>query len=89
MKEGKVGTYRHLRLPTDYDKCLSNDYHLNMGQTRDISGLQWFDSRHISELKTSFNPFNIEINKTRVEIYYSGIIFKDIMLASGINLKQL
>ncbi|CAG2118655.1 unnamed protein product, partial [Medioppia subpectinata] len=29
IKGGKVGTYRHLKLPKDYDKCLSNDYYLN------------------------------------------------------------
>ncbi|CAG2107868.1 unnamed protein product [Medioppia subpectinata] len=36
IKGAKVGTYRHLKLPNDYDKCLSNDYYLNMRQTRRI-----------------------------------------------------
>ncbi|CAG2176516.1 unnamed protein product, partial [Oppiella nova] len=40
VKEGKVGTFRHLRLADNYDKTVSNEYYLNLGQTRGISGLQ-------------------------------------------------
>ncbi|CAG2174729.1 unnamed protein product, partial [Oppiella nova] len=42
IKDGKVGTYRHIKLPQNYDKTVSNEYFLNLGQTRDISALQWF-----------------------------------------------
>ncbi|CAG2113605.1 unnamed protein product, partial [Medioppia subpectinata] len=45
IKGGKVGTYRHLKLPNGYDKCLSNDYYLNLESNRDLVGLQWFDSQ--------------------------------------------
>ncbi|CAG2166966.1 unnamed protein product [Oppiella nova] len=34
INEGKVGTFRHLRLADTYDKTLSNEYYLNLGQTR-------------------------------------------------------
>ncbi|CAG2175521.1 unnamed protein product, partial [Oppiella nova] len=83
VKEGKVGTYRHLRLPTDYDKCLSNGYHLNLGQTRDLSGLQWFDSRKIPEIQEQFGLDNRKVNQKRVDIYYSGLTFRDVMLSTG------
>ncbi|CAG2106246.1 unnamed protein product [Medioppia subpectinata] len=44
IKGGKVGTYRHSKLPKDYDKCVSDNYYLNWGQTRDLSSLQWADT---------------------------------------------
>ncbi|CAG2100765.1 unnamed protein product [Medioppia subpectinata] len=83
IKGGKLGTYRHIKLPTDYDKCLSNDYHLNCGQIKDLSGLQWYDSRCIPEMTEQFNINNLSIGKTRVEIYCAGITFHDVMLATG------
>ncbi|CAG2181944.1 unnamed protein product, partial [Oppiella nova] len=83
VKEGKVGTYRHLRLPTDYDKCLSNKYYLNSGQSRDIAGLQWFCGNNIPVLKEMITPNNKIIHKTPVDVYYSGISFHDVMLATG------
>ncbi|CAG2110585.1 unnamed protein product, partial [Medioppia subpectinata] len=81
MKGEVVGTYRHLKLPNDYDKCLSNDYFLNMGQTRDISGLQWFDGRNVPLIKYDFG--NNKVDKTRVDIYCSGISSRDISITSG------
>ncbi|CAG2110142.1 unnamed protein product, partial [Medioppia subpectinata] len=34
IKGGELGTYRHFKLPADYDKIESNEYHLNFGQIR-------------------------------------------------------
>ena len=39
LKNGKLGTFRHLTLDKTYDKIESNDYFLNLGQSRDLSGL--------------------------------------------------
>jgi hypothetical protein len=83
VKEGKVGTYRHLRLPTDYDKCLSNDYYLNSSKMGDLGGLQWYDSRNIPRVKEMWGMTNNRETLTRVEIYCSGISFRDVMLATG------
>ncbi|CAG2108061.1 unnamed protein product, partial [Medioppia subpectinata] len=83
IKGGKLGTYRHFKLPADFDKCVSNDYYLNSGPTKDLAGLQWYDSRKIPEIKTSWSIANMEISKTRVEVYCSGISFHDVMVASG------
>ncbi|CAG2166260.1 unnamed protein product, partial [Oppiella nova] len=83
VKEGKVGTYRHLRLPTDYDKCLSNDYHLNSSKMGDLGGIKWYDSRNIHRVNEIWGINNQKLSMARVEIYYSGITFKDIMLATG------
>ena len=47
IKDGKLGTYRHLRLPKDYDKIVSNEYFLNLGQTKDLASLQWYDSEEL------------------------------------------
>ncbi|CAG2105122.1 unnamed protein product, partial [Medioppia subpectinata] len=83
IKGGKLGTYRHLKLPNDFDKCVSNNYYLNSGTTKDLAGIQWYDSRKLPEIKKYWNFNNEEISKTRVEIYCSGISFHDVMVASG------
>ncbi|CAG2106773.1 unnamed protein product, partial [Medioppia subpectinata] len=81
IKGGVVGTYRHLKLANDYDKCVSNDYYFNMGQTRGLSGLKWFDASKLSHSGCEFND-NCD-HKTRVDIYYAGVSFRDVMLATG------
>ncbi|CAG2108143.1 unnamed protein product, partial [Medioppia subpectinata] len=83
FKGGKLGTYRHIKLPNDFDKCVSNDYYLNSGTTKDLAGIQWYDSRKLPEIKKYWNFNNKEISKTRVEIYCSGISFHDVIVASG------
>ncbi|CAG2109810.1 unnamed protein product [Medioppia subpectinata] len=83
IKEGKVGTYRHFKVVADYDKCVSNDYYLNSGAKKDLTGIEWFDSRKIPEIKTFYTSDNKEVRKTRVEIYCAGISFHEVMLASG------
>ncbi|CAG2104159.1 unnamed protein product, partial [Medioppia subpectinata] len=83
IKEGKLGTYRHIKLPTDFDKCVSNEYYLNSGTTKDLAGLQWYDSRKLPEIKKSWNFDNKEIFKTQINIYCAGISFHDVMVASG------
>ncbi|CAG2102323.1 unnamed protein product, partial [Medioppia subpectinata] len=86
IKGGVVGTYRHLKMPKDYDKCLSNNYYLNTGLTRDISSLQWFNEQNVVTLESDIN--NTNDTKTRIEIYYSGISTRDIMATTG-NLPSL
>ncbi|CAG2167999.1 unnamed protein product [Oppiella nova] len=83
IKDGKLGTYRHIKLSADYDKCLSSDYYLNSGQSRDLSGIQWYDARQIPALKEQYDLYNKKLTKTRVEIYCSGLSFHDVMLVTG------
>ena len=84
IKNGKLGTYRHLRLTKDYDKALSREYFLNQGANKDLSTLTWFD---LTKLKPnadsrdwSGNPINFQL----VQVYTTGLIFKDIMFATGL-----
>ena len=82
IKDGKLGTYRHLKLGKNYDKIVSNKYFLNQSVTNDISSLTWFDSskyEQIIELSPQGQPFEY----VPVHIYSSGLIFKDIMTAIG------
>ena len=57
IRDAKLGTYRHLRLPKDYDKTLSNDNLLNMSQNKEHSSHQLFDERSITE-NEGFNRIN-------------------------------
>ena len=84
IKDGKLGTYRHLRLPKDYDKTLSREYFLNQGANKDLSSLTWFD---LTKLTPNIDPHDWTgkpIKVLPVKIYTSGLIFKDIMFATGL-----
>ena len=86
MKDGKLGTYRHLKLPKDYDKCLSNEYFLNLSQNRDLSSLQWLDSKNIvPNNKEVFDLNNNQIKQIQINIYSSGLTFHDIIVDTGLQ----
>jgi fatty acid synthase len=86
IRDGKLGTYRHLSLPKLHDKVESNDYFLNVGPNGDLSSLQWFDSKNIKPNETHINVDNRKIPQIRCNIYSTGLNFRDVMLASGIIL---
>jgi len=84
IRDGKLGTYRHLRIPKLHDKTESNDYYLNVGPNGDLSSLQWFDSKNIAFNESFINLDNRIIPQIRCNIYSTGINFRDVLLASGI-----
>ena len=84
IRDGELGTYRHLRVPKNHDKLKSNDYYLNIGPNGDLSSLQWFDSKNIKPNNTYINVDNRIIPQIRCNIYSTGLNFRDVMLASGI-----
>ena len=86
IKDGKLGTYRHLSLPKNYDQIETHDYFLNCGPTGDLSGLQWFDSKNIPLNKRYINYDNNEYNQIRCNVYSAGVNFRDVMIASGISI---
>ena len=84
IKDGKVGTYRHLKLSKNFDKTISRDYFLNQGSNKDLSSLSWFD---LTNLTPNINPHDWTgkaIKVLPVKIYTSGLIFKDVMFATGL-----
>ena len=83
LKDGKLGTYRHLTLPKDYDKVQSEDYFLNIGQNRDLSSLQWYDSKNLFKKDVFYDLSNKKVKQVRCNIYSSGLNFRDVMLATG------
>ena len=83
IKDGKLGTYRYTKLADDYDKILSDKYFLNQGATRDLSSLSWFDISKVSEHIEPRDWMGRPINTVPVNIYSSGLIFKDVMFATG------
>jgi fatty acid synthase len=92
LKNGKIGTYRHLILPKDYDKTESNEYFLNTSQNSlDLSSLQWVDSRGLVPPKHffSFEKVDIPIKVVKFIIYSAGLNFKDVMVATGMALLKI
>ena len=86
LKDGKLGTFRHLRLPKDYDKTVSREYFLNQGGTNDMSSLTWFDGSNIVANEDPYDWACRPLKLVPVHIYSSGLIFKDIMFATGMTL---
>jgi hypothetical protein len=84
IRDGKLGTYRHLSLPKNHDKIKSNDCYLNVGTNGDLSSLQWFDSKNIAFNDSFINVDNRIIPQIRCNIYSTGLNFRDVLLASGI-----
>ena len=85
IRDAKLGTYRHLRLPKDYDKTVSKEYFLSMGQTKDLSSLQWFDGRTIVPNKEYYDVNNVKITQVPVSIYSGALNFHDVMVATGME----
>ncbi|CAG2102295.1 unnamed protein product [Medioppia subpectinata] len=83
IKGGKLGSYRHIKLPKDSDKVLSNEYFLNLGQTRDLAGLQWYDLRSLSPKRKTYDFNGQKVTKNKINIYSTGLSFHDVMLATG------
>jgi fatty acid synthase len=85
IRDGKLGTYRHLSLPKLHDKTETNDYFLNVGPNGDLSSLQWFESKNLPKKETYINIDNRKFNQIRCNVYSTGLNFRDVMLASGIH----
>jgi fatty acid synthase len=88
LRNDKLGTYRHITLPKLRNQVETNDYFLNFKQVGDLSSLQWFDCQSICSPKTIIlmdtAGHDYTVNQIRCNIYYSGINFRDVMIASGI-----
>jgi fatty acid synthase len=84
IREGKLGTYRHLGLPKNHDKVEINDYYLNVGPNGDLTSLQWFDFKNIKPNDTYINVDNRIIPQIRCNIYSTGLNFRDVLMATGI-----
>jgi hypothetical protein len=84
LRDGQLGTYRHLNLPKDYDQIQSNEYFLNNGLNRDLSSLQWYDMKNLNRKTTGYDIQNRETKYVNCNIYSAGLNFKDVMFATGI-----
>ena len=87
IRDGKMGTLRHLTLTKDYDKVQSSDYFLNIGQNRDLSSLQWYDSKNLFRKDVYYDINNRKVEQIRCNIYSSGLNFRDVMLATGMSFR--
>ena len=89
LKNGKLGTYRHLTLPQDFDKIEAKEYFLNISQTRDLSGLQWFDLNNLKAPEICYSVGdNSVVKQIECNVYTAGLNFRDVMLATGMRNNQ-
>jgi fatty acid synthase len=83
IRDGKIGTYRHLNLTKNDEQFEANDYYLNIGQRGDLSSLQWYDLKNLVSMgKINDEKLGI-VNQIRCKVYFSGLSFRDVMLSSG------
>ena len=73
LKDGKLGTYRHLKLDEDYDKTESNEYFLDLDQNEYQSSVQWFDGRSVVPNNEYFDINGMKSSLVNVQTYYSGL----------------
>jgi fatty acid synthase len=83
LRDGKLGTYRHISLTKNDEQLESYDYYLNIGQRGDLSSLQWFDSKNVFPMKILNDENSGLVDQIQCNVYYSGLNFRDVLLASG------
>ncbi|CAG2172496.1 unnamed protein product, partial [Oppiella nova] len=84
VRDGRLGTYRHLTLHREYDRVPSSDYFLNVTANKDLSSLQWFDAKHLSPpVGPTHDLSNNPINHIKCDVYAAGLNFRDVMFATG------
>ena len=81
FKDNKFGSFKHLNLPKNFDQIETTKSFASIMQKGNLSSLQWFDGRNLKNLFLSVAVK--EIQQNHVDIYYSSLNFKDVMLASG------
>ncbi|XP_068150522.1 fatty acid synthase [Drosophila tropicalis] len=74
-KQGKWGTYRHLRLESQQPLLPVERAYVNTLIKGDLSSLKWIESpRVVSSAQAHYEPCTV---------YYAPLNFRDVMLASG------
>lgn len=88
LRNGKLGTYRHMTLPKDYDQVQSDDYYLNNGMNRDLSSLQWYTLKNLATRTETYDLQNRKCKLVKCNIYSAGLNFKDVMFATGMSISD-
>ena len=81
FKENNYGSFKHLNLPKNYDQTETNEAYASVMQMGDLSSLQWFDGRNLKNPLIA-TPLK-EVQQKDVDIYYSPLNFRDVMMATG------
>ena len=80
FKDNNFGSFKHLNLPKNYDIIETNNAYASTMQKGNLSNFQWFDGRN---LKNPLISTELNVQQKDVDIYYSSLNFRDIMLESG------
>ena len=81
IKEGQLGTYRHIPLPKDWSRTESNEYYLNKYNVEEKCKAQWFDlgSYVPNEFEYSAQANSIIL----CEVYMSCLNANDVRILTG------
>ena len=81
FKDNKFGSFKHLNLPKDFNQIETTEAFVSVIQRGNLSSLQWFDGRNF-ENPLITTPLK-EVQQKQVDIYYSSLNFRDVMMATG------
>ncbi|CAG2112171.1 unnamed protein product, partial [Medioppia subpectinata] len=83
IRDGRLGSYRYQSFGKDFDKIQSNDYYLGLGKGRDLSSFEWTDATSAPITESYYDMKNKLRKAVKIQIYCSGIIFRDVLIATG------
>ena len=81
FRDNKYGAMKIMNLPKDDDQIETTQAYVNVLQKGDLSSLQWFDGRNLKNPLIA-TPLK-EVKQTDVDIYYSSLNFRDVMMVTG------
>jgi fatty acid synthase len=84
IRDGVLGTYRHITLTKYDEQNETSDYYLNVGPRGELSSLQWFDAKNIASPDYFIFKDKSRSKMIRCNVYSTGLNFRDVMVASGI-----
>ena len=81
FKDNKFGSFKLLGLHKKFDQIETTEAYAGVSQVGDLLSLQWFDRESLKNPLIA-TPLK-EVQQKQVDIYYSSLNFRDVMMATG------
>ena len=77
--DGRLGTFRYLMCNEQIDNNVRQCAHafINVNKIGDLSTIKWFEAEH------KYWPIGRQSNQKLINVYYSALNFRDIMISTG------
>ncbi|XP_054156761.1 fatty acid synthase-like [Oppia nitens] len=89
IKDGIIGTYRHIGLDSGFDTVWSNDYYLKVDKSYNNSSEQPYNHQWIKLINNNITYNNTsndsQIDSQQCYVYYAGLIGHDAFISSAVS----